>query len=133
MVDYDPNTKLYRVKRVYVPNHILERKASVTGQEGEGERCGDEDVDEGAGRVSDGEQKAEAPEETARASAAERKEVYTMYSGILLTHEPNAFATPLDPCMYVKLNEVTRQRQGKQFNTTPRAIPFSYKGNKVLP
>ena len=28
MLDYDPDTKLYRVKRVYVPNHILERNSA---------------------------------------------------------------------------------------------------------
>ena len=78
MLDYDPTTKLYHVKRVCVPNHILERNAAVGGGEGEGggRRHDDETDDEGAGRVSDGEQKAEAPEETARADGAEKKEVH---------------------------------------------------------
>ena len=73
MLDYNQTSKLYRVKRVYVPNHVLERKAAIGGEGGRGK--GDEGDDEGAGRVSDGEQKAEPPEETARADEAEKKEV----------------------------------------------------------
>ena len=32
MLDYDPATKLYRVKRVYVPDHVLERNTAVATQ-----------------------------------------------------------------------------------------------------
>ena len=37
MLDYDPATKLYRVKRVYVPDHILERNTAVATQNTEDE------------------------------------------------------------------------------------------------
>lgn len=87
MLDYDPTTKLYHVKRVCVPNHILERNAAVEGGGGGGGRRHDNETDdEGAGRVSDGEQKAEAPEETARADGAEKKDVRRHIQYITVQH-----------------------------------------------
>ena len=97
MLDYDPTTKLYHVKRVCVPNHILERNAAVGGggggEGGEGGRRHDNETDdEGAGRVSDGEQKAEAPEESARADGAEKKEVSYRHIDITVQHSVTMLA-----------------------------------------
>ena len=38
MLDYDPTTKLYRVKRVCVPDHILERNIARKQEREERER-----------------------------------------------------------------------------------------------
>ena len=38
MLDFDPSTKLYLVKRVFVPEHILERN-KVPGKEAKGRRA----------------------------------------------------------------------------------------------
>ena len=42
MLDYDPTTKLYRVKRVYVPDHILERNIARKQEREKRERGVDE-------------------------------------------------------------------------------------------
>ena len=85
MLNYDPTTKLYHVKRVYVPDHILERNASIKERERGGkeeeeegkERASDDggDVDSGADRVSDEEESAVKSEETAKVAGVEKKEV----------------------------------------------------------
>ena len=36
MLDYDSDMKLYQVKRVYVPNHVLERNRLREQEKGEG-------------------------------------------------------------------------------------------------
>ena len=81
MLDYDPDSKLYHVKRVYVPTHILESSTTAVkkgdGEIGDGGDGGD--GGEGAGRVSDGEQEAEQPQETARADGVEKKQVMHSY------------------------------------------------------
>ena len=83
MLDYDPATKLYLVKRVYVPDHVLERNtAAAASQGGEGaggEEGGEKGGEGGAERASDREEKAQKSEETAKAVSPETKEVCVEY------------------------------------------------------
>ena len=50
MLDYDPDTKLYRVKRVYVPNHVLERNRLREQERQEQER---QEQEKGEGKDRD--------------------------------------------------------------------------------
>ena len=76
MLDYDPTSKLYLVKRVFVPNHILEKNSSERQRGGDSQA--NEVDNEGAGRVSDGEEKAGESEETARADGVHKDQVNTI-------------------------------------------------------